>query len=89
MNEFEITKLGFTLIFAGMIVAILGVLLIFVSLLKSQNMKSEIRGGGVILIGPFPIVFGTDKQSATFAAVLGLVILLIFILFYFMAYRNI
>jgi len=83
MNELELTNLGFTLIFAGIIITILGIFLVFFGSLKSQNMRSEVRGGGVVLIGPFPIIFGTDKQSAIFAAVLGLIILLLFIFFYF------
>ncbi|MBC7130100.1 DUF131 domain-containing protein, partial [Candidatus Bathyarchaeota archaeon] len=36
--------------------------------------EAKVKGGGAILIGPFPIVFGTDKESLK--AVLWLAIVL-------------
>lgn len=52
------------LIFAGFIVIFIGMILIFVGMLSEiTKAKGEVKGGGIILIGPFPIIFGTDKES--------------------------
>ena len=32
-------------------------------LLSKSGKTGKVRGGGAIIIGPIPIVFGTDKQS--------------------------
>lgn len=42
--------------------------------------KTEIRGGGVILIGPIPIVFG-DSKYALYALILSIVLMLLAIVF--------
>ena len=76
------------LLLSGFFVVILGFLLILAGILlgmyeSSKAKETEVRGGGVILIGPFPIGFGTDAKSL--AIVLGLAIVLIvitFLLFY-------
>jgi uncharacterized protein (TIGR00304 family) len=52
--------LGFALIFAGILITVIAVILLFVSGVRG---KGEVKGGGAIIIGPFPIIFGTDKES--------------------------
>ena len=52
--------LGIALIFAGILINLIAVVLLFVSSVRG---KGEVKGGGAIIIGPFPIVFGTDKES--------------------------
>jgi uncharacterized membrane protein len=52
--------LGIALIFAGMLVILVAILLLFVTCVKG---KGKPRGGGAVIIGPFPIIFGTDKES--------------------------
>ncbi|WXG46107.1 MAG: DUF131 domain-containing protein [Candidatus Atabeyarchaeum deiterrae] len=47
---------------------------------KGSNRKS--RGGGVILIGPIPILFGTDRKAL--AITICLVILLVFLYLMFL-----
>jgi uncharacterized protein (TIGR00304 family) len=48
--------------------------------------ESHVRGAGVIMIGPIPIIFGTDKKSVktvlALALVLSIVFLLILIIYY-------
>ena len=60
----------------GAFLIILGVVLI----LLSFSRIGRIRGGGVILIGPFPILFG-DKTSALMAMLLAIFFLIIFLIF--------
>jgi len=59
----------------GIIIVVVAFALLFISSVKS----GKVRGGGAVIIGPFPIVFGTDKESVK--AVLWLSIALTIILF--------
>jgi uncharacterized protein (TIGR00304 family) len=71
--------LGIALVIAGIIVIV--AVIIFAS--TGSGRKSKVQGAGVIMIGPIPIIFGTDKKSVK--AVLGLalapiiVVLIIFV----------
>lgn len=56
--------LGVALLFAGIIVTIVAVVLLSVSGFRRNGKgRGEVRGGGAVIVGPFPIVFGTDKDS--------------------------
>ncbi|MGC9072064.1 MAG: TIGR00304 family membrane protein [Acidilobus sp.] len=63
---------GFLLIFAGMAVIVAAVLL---SALGQQGQRVE--AGGVVMIGPIPIVFGTSWKMATIAIVLAIALMVI------------
>ncbi len=83
---------GETLIFIGIAVVIVGVLLTFLgtALLSSGNNNREgddtkVSTGGVILIGPIPIIFGNDKSMIT-VTILGAIILMV--IAYFLFYRG-
>lgn len=67
-----LSTLGLLLILLGFALAFIAALLLMYSAVKGRG---EVRGGGVLLVGPFPIVFGTDKESVK--VVLILTILLI------------
>jgi uncharacterized protein (TIGR00304 family) len=60
--------LGAALIAVGIIVVV--VALIFASMRGSG--KGNVKGAGVIMIGPVPIIFGTDKKSVKIVLVLAL-----------------
>ncbi|MEM2337704.1 MAG: DUF131 domain-containing protein [Candidatus Bathyarchaeia archaeon] len=66
---------GVIMILAGIIVIIVAFVLLFASSLKN----GKVRGGGAVIIGPFPIIFGTDKESVK--AILWLSITLTILLF--------
>lgn len=82
-------------IFIGIILVIIGIFIIIIgsalSLMKySDSNESRIEGGGVIFIGPIPIVFGTNKQITWYMLVVGVVLaILMLILFLFMNKRII
>jgi uncharacterized protein (TIGR00304 family) len=82
---------GEYLITAGVVVIILGILLLFLgSVLLSPSKdegsgkdKSQIRAGGVVMIGPIPIIFGTDKDSVILVVILAIILMVIsYLLFY-------
>ncbi|MDG6985607.1 MAG: DUF131 domain-containing protein [Nitrososphaerota archaeon] len=37
----------------------------------------KVRGGGVVMIGPIPIIFGSDTRWASVAIVLAIVLMLL------------
>jgi uncharacterized protein (TIGR00304 family) len=64
-------SLGTALASAGMLIMIVATALL---LLSRSGKAGKTRGGGVIIIGPIPIVFGTDKQSLKTALLLSIVL---------------
>ncbi len=74
----ELITLGFTIV-------LLGMLLIFAGMFAGAKESAEVKGGGVILIGPFPIAFGTDAESLKTVLLLALAIILVVYLLFFRA----
>jgi len=54
------THIGLTLIFVGIAIIIVAIILF---MLRGAKETEKVRGGGIIFVGPFPIIFGTDKES--------------------------
>jgi uncharacterized protein (TIGR00304 family) len=48
--------------------------------------RSSVKGGGVVLVGPIPIIFGSDKQSATVLSILAIIIMIIALIAIFGGY---
>lgn len=77
-----------TIILMGFAVVILGIFLIFIGTAlqsSSNDSKTEIHTGGVILIGPIPIIFGNDRTLILFGVIFAIIIM---ILSYFLFYRG-
>ena len=68
--------LGLVLVFVGVAIIIIAVVLLSVSGVR----KGKVKGGGAILIGPIPIVFGTDKKSLKTVLLLSLVLTVMFVI---------
>jgi len=74
------------IVFLGLILIMLGMLVIFAGMLKEavtskEGAEGRVRGGGVVMIGPIPIIFGTDRESATAVIVLALLLVVVSYLF--------
>lgn len=76
--------LGIALIFAGMLIVLIAIVLLLFSSIRKEG---KARGGGAIIIGPFPIIFGTDKESVKTILLLSLVLtillIILIVVFYF------
>jgi len=48
----------------------------------AKESKTEIKTGGVIMIGPIPIIFGSDKEGAKTAAILAIILMLLSLLIF-------
>jgi len=74
LNWLTVSILLFEAAFAMIVV---GVLLIFVGSLREARRssgKEEVRGGAAVIIGPVPIVVGTDAETAKWLMVLAVVL---------------
>jgi uncharacterized protein (TIGR00304 family) len=60
--------LGTALIFVGVLIIVVAVILLSIPGAK----KGKVKGGGAIIIGPIPIIFGTDKKSLKTVLLLSL-----------------
>ena len=78
MADSLLFNIGLLLALAGFALAIVA---IFIAILRSSRGTGKIRGGGVVMIGPVPIVFGTDKESARILILLGIVLMIVLLLF--------
>lgn len=78
MDSGSFYSLGFTLIFIGVLIVLVAFVLLF---LASFNEKT-VRGGGAVIIGPFPIIFGTDKESVKTILWLSIALTVILIAFF-------
>jgi uncharacterized protein (TIGR00304 family) len=79
--------LGITLIFVGMLVISVAILLLFVTSVKG---KEKARGGGAIIIGPFPIIFGTDKESIKTVLLLSItltILLIVMMVIFYLVFK--
>ena len=68
----ELVTLGFLLVFIGMILIFIGMLIGI-----TKEAKGEVKGGGIILIGPFPIIFGSDAESVKTVILLTILLILL------------
>lgn len=69
------------LLMLGMALVLAGFLLIFAYAFLTGGGKAE--AGGMVLIGPIPIIFGTSPWATLAAAAIGLLILLAALFLYF------
>ncbi len=53
--------LGITLVFVGVAIIVAAII---IASTGSSKRKGNVRGAGVIMIGPIPIIFGTDKNRS-------------------------
>lgn len=60
--------IAFLLIIAGLII---------LSLSSKQPGERNVRGGGVLIIGPIPIIFGTDQGVAKGLALLAIILTIV------------
>ncbi len=70
------------LVIAGFALIMLGVLLIFVGFLHmafshSAKGQSNVEAGGVIMIGPIPIAFGTSSKALLYSMILAVILIII------------
>lgn len=78
MAEVSIVSAGFFLVLVGFILAFVAVILLAI---KGRRATGQTRGGGILLIGPFPIIFGSDRESVKALVILAIVLMAIVLAF--------
>ncbi|MEM0017180.1 MAG: DUF131 domain-containing protein [Candidatus Korarchaeum sp.] len=76
----------YELVVLMLVLAFLMIALGFLLLLSSAP-REGVRGGGVIVIGPIPIVLGTDQQVAKGLMILAILLVLVTTLMFLMLLR--
>lgn len=66
----QIAELGGVLIVLG------GIILVLAAVIASRKSRQEgnVKAAGVIMVGPVPIIFGTDRDSAKTVLVLAIIL---------------
>ena len=78
---------GDSLIFIGITAIVIGMILIFLGTALQTTAKTEnreqIKTGGIVLIGPIPIIFGNDKRMIIIGIIAAIIIIILtYLLFY-------
>jgi uncharacterized protein (TIGR00304 family) len=90
-NPMKLITLGFLIVFLGMVIILAGVFSTAYQSWKTGGMEkpeSSVRGGGVIMIGPIPIIFGSDVGAVKVVIILAIALMILaFVLFYLPLWR--
>ncbi len=65
------------LVSVGIMAVLIGVVLIFAGIMQQSKGKTKVEGGGVIFIGPIPIIGATSERALYFVIALAVIFLLI------------
>ena len=79
----SVTEVGFILIIFGFVLAVAAMILLA---FRSAPGSEKTRAAGVLLIGPIPIVFGTDKGSVKGLMILAIVLILVVLIIMVLPY---
>ncbi len=90
----KIITLGFLLVFIGILVILAGIVIMAYQSWKTgvegmEEQKTGMRGGGVIMIGPIPIIFGTDVGALKLVMIFAIVLMVIAAILFFLPLRII
>jgi len=83
MPETLLIMLGIILIMLGLFILVFWVITRSVQESAGINGKenANVKAGGVIMIGPVPIVFGSNRRSALMAIILAIVLIILALIF--------
>lgn len=65
----------------GILVILLSTLMGSRSARHDEEKKVEVKGGGVVMIGPVPIIFGSDARWTVIAVLLAIALIILSLLF--------
>lgn len=74
-------------ILAAFVVIFIGILLLVLS--STEGDRGRIEGGGIVIIGPLPIVIGTSERVSKVLLILAVTLTLVTLLVFFLMSRAI
>lgn len=87
MGLLALMGLGLLLFIVGMFLMMLGALREASKAKESgQGGEEKVEAGGVVLIGPVPIVFGTSQRIAKIVLILAIVLTILALVLFLIAY---
>ena len=75
---------GLNFVSIGVIVILIGFILIFAGTLFQERSKTKVEGGGIVFIGPIPIIGATSEKSLYIVLALSIIFLFMFMLINFL-----
>jgi uncharacterized protein (TIGR00304 family) len=79
----SVTEVGFLLIIFGFVLAFAAMILLA---FRSARGSEKTRAAGVLLIGPIPIIFGTDRDSVKGLMILAIALMIVVLVVMFLPY---
>ena len=83
MDAPSVTEVGFLLIIFGFVLAFVAMILLA---FRSARGSEKTRAAGVLLIGPIPIIFGTDRDSVKGLMILAIALMIVVLVVMFLPY---
>lgn len=83
MDAPSVTEVGFLLIIFGFVLAFAAMILLA---FRSARGSEKTRAAGVLLIGPIPIIFGTDRDSVKGLMILAIALMIVVLVVMFLPY---
>ena len=77
MSDQLLWSIGLTLLLTGFALVFIATILLSV---KGSRGKGKVKAGGVVIIGPVPIIFGTDKQTVKALLILSIILVALLLL---------
>jgi len=77
MSDQLLFSVGAILLFIGFVITFAAVILLAFTAVKG---KGKVRGGGAVIVGPFPIIFGTDKESVKILLLLSIALIMLMLI---------
>lgn len=71
----QMLGLGFALVIIGVLIIIAS--LVIGAMSSKSNGDTSVKGGAVIMIGPIPLVIGSDKESTIFVMILAVILMVV------------
>lgn len=81
MLSASVTAVGWLLIIVGIIMFFVGAIMIIASSVRGYRRRGRFRGGGLIMLGPIPIIFGSDKESVRLLILLSIILIVVMLAF--------
>lgn len=78
MDPTFLSAIGLILVFVGFAIAFIAVALL---VLAGAKGRERIKGGGAVVIGPFPLIFGADKESVKTLLLLSVFVIILMFVF--------
>jgi uncharacterized protein (TIGR00304 family) len=87
----KLVTLGFLVVLLGMLIIMIGVFSLAYHSWKTggteQPETGGVRGGGVIMIGSIPIIFGSDVGAVKVAIILAIALMILAFVFFYLPWR--